>query len=157
MAYPELVSTSVTVVNSPANLVASSRQPASWTELNLAASKLSGKLCQTRDFQLKASSFHHLCILDSRPWETVQGSVGQVVWPLSSTTNWFTSSFCLIQVVEFLTDCYHEGKGYSTINTYRSALSTTLCFMNDDRDSLGLHPLIARLLKGVYILILTNG
>ncbi|KAK2556969.1 hypothetical protein P5673_020799, partial [Acropora cervicornis] len=56
------------------------------------------------------------------------------------------------QVVEFLTDCFHEGKGYSTINTYRSALSTTLCAMNDDRDSLGSHPLIARLLKGVYIL-----
>ena len=63
----------------------------------------------------------------------------------------------VIQVMEFLTDCYHEGKGYSTINTYRSALSTTLCSMNDDRDSLGLHPLIARLLKGVYILILING
>ena len=58
----------------------------------------------------------------------------------------------VIQVVEFLTDCYHEGKGYSTINTYHSALSTTLCSMNDDRDSLGSHPLIARLLKGVYIL-----
>ena len=56
------------------------------------------------------------------------------------------------QVVEFLTDCFHEGKGYSTINTYRSALSATLCAMNDDRDSLGSHPLIARLLKGVYIL-----
>ena len=54
--------------------------------------------------------------------------------------------------MEFLTDCFHEGKGYSTINTYRSALSTTLCAMNDDRDSLGSHPLIARLLKGVYIL-----
>ena len=60
----------------------------------------------------------------------------------------------VIQVLEFLTELssYHEGKGYSTINTYRSALSTTLCSMNDDRDSLGLHPLIARLLKGVYIL-----
>ena len=55
----------------------------------------------------------------------------------------------VIQGVEFLNDCYHEGKGYSTINTYRSALSTTLCSMNDDRDSLGSHPLMARLLKGV--------
>ena len=58
----------------------------------------------------------------------------------------------VIQVVELLTDCYHEGKGYSTINTYHSALPTTLCAMNDDRDSLGSHPLIARLLRGVYIL-----
>ena len=54
--------------------------------------------------------------------------------------------------MEFLTDCYHGSKGYSTINTYRSALSTTLCSMNVDRDSLGSHPLIARLLKGVYVL-----
>ena len=55
----------------------------------------------------------------------------------------------VIQVVEFLTDCYHGGKGYSTINTFLSALSTTLCSMNNDRDSLGSHPFIARLLKGV--------
>ena len=54
--------------------------------------------------------------------------------------------------MEFLTDCHHEVKGYTTINTYPSALSTTLCSINDARDSLGLHPLIARLLKGVYIL-----
>ena len=54
--------------------------------------------------------------------------------------------------MEFLTDCYHQGKGYTTINTYRSALTTILCSMNDARDSLGSHPLIARLLKGVYIL-----
>ena len=54
--------------------------------------------------------------------------------------------------MEFLTDCYHGGKGYSTINTYRSALFTTLCSMNDDRDSLGSHPLIARLFKVVYVL-----
>ena len=54
--------------------------------------------------------------------------------------------------MKFLTDCFHEGRGYSTINTYRSALSTMLCAMNDDRDSLGSHALIARLFKEVYIL-----
>ena len=31
----------------------------------------------------------------------------------------------VIQVVEFLTDCYHGGKEYSTINTYRSARTVT--------------------------------
>ena len=62
------------------------------------------------------------------------------------------SGWCHKRQIDFLTDCYHEGKRYSTINTYRSALSTTLCSMNDDRDSLGSHPLIARLLEGVYIL-----
>ena len=34
----------------------------------------------------------------------------------------------------------------------RSYLFTTFCSMNDDRNSLGSHPLIARLLKGVYVL-----
>ena len=54
-------------------------------------------------------------------------------------------------VANFLTDCYNEGKGYSTINTYRSALSTTLSSVND-KPSIGSHPLIVRLLKGIYLL-----
>ena len=37
-------------------------------------------------------------------------------------------------------NCYHEGKGYSIINTYRSALSITLCSVKNDRDSLGSDP-----------------
>ena len=70
MAYPELASTSVTVVNSSATLVASSGQSSgppsqprtapAETQTELGRLTLSRKLCQTRDFQSKqlTSSVH---------------------------------------------------------------------------------------------------
>ena len=120
-------------------------------KLNLAAWTLSGKLCQTRDFQSK-----QLIDIICSSWTAGTEKQYKGVWD-----KW--SGWChkqqidllqasAVQVVEFLTDCYHGSKGYSTINTYRSALSTMLCSMNGDRDSLGSHSLIARLLKGVYVL-----
>ena len=160
MAYPELVSTSVTVVNSSANLVASSRQPPespsqpgtapTETQTDLGCLDVIRKTLSNKGFSKQAIDI--ICA----SWTAGTEKQYKGVWD-----KW--SGWChkrqidllqasVIQVVEFLTDCYHEGKGYSTINTYRSALSTTLCSMNDDRDSLGSHPLIARLLKGVYIL-----
>ena len=51
-------------------------------------------------------------------------------------------------VVNFLADCFADGRSYSTINTYRSGLSSTLCKINIV--AVGLHPLVTRLLKGVY-------
>ena len=51
-------------------------------------------------------------------------------------------------VVNFLADCFADGRSYCTINTYRSALSSTLCNINNV--AVGLHPLVTRLLKGVY-------
>ncbi len=56
------------------------------------------------------------------------------------------------QIANFLTECFHDGKGYSTLNTYRSALSVTLGAITEYKGSIGSHPLISRLLKGVYIL-----
>ena len=56
------------------------------------------------------------------------------------------------QVTNFLTACYREGKGYSTINAYRSAISTTVDSVSGHKQSLGAHPLLSRLLKGMYIL-----
>ena len=52
------------------------------------------------------------------------------------------------EVVNFLAGCFADGKSYSTINTYRSALSSTLCNIN--HVAVGSHPLVIRLLKGVY-------
>ena len=51
-------------------------------------------------------------------------------------------------VVNFLADCFADGRSYNTINTYRSALSSTLCNINNV--AVGSHPLVTRLLKGVY-------
>lgn len=51
-------------------------------------------------------------------------------------------------VVNFLADCFADGRSYSTIDTYRSARSSTLCNINNV--AVGSHPLVTRLLKGVY-------
>ena len=52
------------------------------------------------------------------------------------------------EVVNFLSQSFAEGKSYSTVNTYRSALSSTLYPVNNV--ALGSHPLVVRLLKGIY-------
>ena len=160
MAYPELVSTSVTVVNSSANLVASPRQSSeshsqpraapAETQTGLGRLDLIRKTLSNKGFSRQAVDI--FCA----SWTAGTEKQYKGVW--DKWSGWCRKrqidlpQASVIQVVEFLTDCFHEGKGYSTINTYRSALSTTLCAMNDDRDSFGSHPLIARLLKGVYIL-----
>ena len=160
MAYPELVSTSVTVVNSSANLVASCRQPfespsqprtaPAETQTELGRLDVIRKTLSNKGFSKQTVDI--ICA----SWTAGTEKQYKGVW--DKWSGWChkrqidSLQASVVQVVEFLTDCYHEGKGYSTINTYRSALSTTLCSMNDDRDSLGSHPLIARLLKGVYIL-----
>ena len=52
------------------------------------------------------------------------------------------------QVLNFLADCFGEGLSYSTLNSYRSALSSTLC--PRDGTTVGCDPLVSRLLKGRY-------
>ena len=52
------------------------------------------------------------------------------------------------QVLNFLADCFGEGLSYSTLNSYRSALSSTLC--PRDGTTVGCDPLVCRLLKGIY-------
>ena len=57
----------------------------------------------------------------------------------------FTPSVAL--VVEFLTDLFHRGLSYSSLNTARSALST---FIFTEGGPIGAHPLIRRFMKGVF-------
>ena len=45
--------------------------------------------------------------------------------------------------VNFLVGLYHTGVGYSTINT-------TKCILIDGCKSLGSHPLVSRLIEGVF-------
>ena len=54
----------------------------------------------------------------------------------------------VLQVLNFLADCFGEGLSYSTLNSYRSALSSTLCPC--DGTTVGCDPLVSRLLKGIY-------
>lgn len=51
-------------------------------------------------------------------------------------------------IVEFLSDEFHKGKSYSSINTLRSSLSSILNTI--DGFAVGKHPTVIRLLKGVY-------
>ena len=54
-------------------------------------------------------------------------------------------------VCDFLTDQFEvENKAYSTVNSYRSALSSILPPV--DGTLLGEHPIIARLLKGMFLI-----
>lgn len=52
------------------------------------------------------------------------------------------------EVTNFLAYHFKEGKSYSTLNTYRSALSTTLCPCSGTM--VGSHPLVVRFMKGVF-------
>lgn len=51
-------------------------------------------------------------------------------------------------VIEFLTTQFKERKQYSTMNSYRSALSATLPPI--ERHQVGQHPLVCRLLQGMF-------
>lgn len=51
-------------------------------------------------------------------------------------------------MTNFLSQSFVAGKSYTTINTYRSALSSTLYPFNNF--AIGTYPLIVRLVKGVY-------
>jgi hypothetical protein len=51
-------------------------------------------------------------------------------------------------IVEFLSDEFHKGKSYSSINTLRSSLSSILNTI--DGFAVRKHPTVIRILKGVY-------
>ena len=53
----------------------------------------------------------------------------------------------IVDVVNFITGCYDKGLGHSAISTARSALAT---FISIDNVPLGQHPIITRLIKGIY-------
>ena len=51
-------------------------------------------------------------------------------------------------VIEFLTELFQSGIGYSCLNTARSALSSVIVF--PDNKPVGSHPLVVRFMKGVF-------
>ena len=52
------------------------------------------------------------------------------------------------EVIEFLTSLFNDGLKYNSINSYRSALSGTLVPIQGFK--VGEHPMVSRLLKGVF-------
>jgi hypothetical protein len=53
-----------------------------------------------------------------------------------------------MNILDFFTAQFHEGREYRTINVYRSTLSAILPLV--DGHKVGSHPLVSQLLKGVY-------
>ena len=51
-------------------------------------------------------------------------------------------------ILGFLADQFHQGKQYRSLNCYRSALSS--CHLPIEGFAVGQHPLVVRLLKGVF-------
>jgi len=60
--------------------------------------------------------------------------------------NLLTASTTLI--LEFLTELFHNGLGYSTINTAKSSLSSFYNII--DGRNIGMEPLVQRFMKGVF-------
>lgn len=57
-------------------------------------------------------------------------------------------SGALNTILKFLTDMFRSGKAYGTLNIFRSMLSSTLPPV--DSFPVGQHPMVIRLLKGIY-------
>ncbi|XP_065182606.1 uncharacterized protein LOC135813438 [Sycon ciliatum] len=55
----------------------------------------------------------------------------------------------LAMVLQFLADSFEDGRSYSTLNVYRSAMSATLPEL--DGAPIGQHPLVVRLLRGICL------
>ena len=58
------------------------------------------------------------------------------------------SHFCLFERYSYLTAQFHAGHGYRSLNVYRSAISSIHPKL--DGYGVGSHPLVCRLLKGVF-------
>lgn len=76
---------------------------------------------------------------------------------ISHQNNWFKfasrkqvdpHSPSIVDVLEFLTELFNKGVGYSSINTARCALSALITWQ--EKPTIGSHPLVTRFLKGVY-------
>ena len=69
-----------------------------------------------------------------------------LLWCSRTNTNPFPSS--IGPVLDFLTEQFQEGKQYTTLNSYQSALSATLHHI--DGRPVGQHPIVCHLLQGIF-------
>ena len=114
--------------------------------LHLAGWTLSGNPSLQRDFLMKQSESSMHLGLQGQTSNTIQFWKRWCGWCKERQADIIQAS--INDVVNFLADCFANGRSYSAINTYRSALSSTFCNINNV--AVGSHPLVTRLLKGVY-------
>ena len=74
------------------------------------------------------------------------GINGVVAWCEERNTDPFSAT--IAEIADFLTHQFRDGKQYSTINSYRSAISNT--HPHIEGYPTGKHPIICRLMQGVF-------
>ena len=88
-------------------------------------------------------------------WSLGTGKRFETAWKAWTWTSWCSSkSTDLFQApvatfLDFLHHIYVSGRCYSTVNSYRSAVSVTIEAVTGY--SLGAHRLVSRFMKGVFI------
>ena len=117
--------------------------------LQLVAWTVSGTPCKVEAFQTRLS---HSCVHHGGATQNLLTPVRGERWCLSEGVNPLCAT--IENVLEFLTDQFHQGEKYSTLNIYRSAISTTHTPV--DGFQVGKHPLVSRLMKGAFIFALLN-
>ena len=67
----------------------------------------------------------------------------------SDDKNYNTTNPTVSELLQFFTELFDNGMGYSALNTARAALSTSVD-IKDSKCDLGEHPLVKRFFKGVF-------
>ena len=112
----------------------------------LAVWPISGKSTETKSFQMKLPL---LCLnqdesrqISLTTHSSANGIAGVIEWgsdPFSGPVS---------EVVNFLANLYSEGYKYNSLNSYRSAISSV--HERVEGYNVGQHPLVTRLLKGIF-------
>ena len=117
----------------------SEQPPAGWLETVCQRFETTNVSAETREILLAAWRRNTTSAYSSA-WSKWVGWCGErKINPVSVSLN---------AILEFLKDQFKDGKAYRTINVYRSALSAVLPEI--DATSVGAHPLVCQLLKGIF-------
>ena len=117
----------------------SEQPPAGWLEAVCQRFETTNVSAETREILLAAWRRNTTSAYSSA-WSKWVGWCGErKINPISVSLN---------VILEFLKDQFKDGKAYRTINVYRSALSAVLPEI--DANSVGAHPLVCQLLKGIF-------
>ena len=157
VAQPNMVSNSSDQAHRPADLVARLEKDyhkSSWgdtpidREKQLAPGRLQSFRSSIQEQGISDESFRIISAAWRKGTEKSYSSAwGKwLLWCSRTNTNPFPSS--IGPVLDFLTKQFQEGKQYTTLNSYRSALSATLHHI--DGRPVGQHPIVCRLLQGMF-------
>ena len=157
MAISDLVSTIARHVSRPTNTITDGGRPTSESRPEITPSPAGGELVPDRLAYLR----QHLktqglsqrateLIIES--WRDNTNDAYNTAWRkwyrwcIERDINPISAS--VVNIVQFLVDQFDTGLQYRTINTLRSAISTT--HPDIEGSSVGSHPMVSRLLRGMF-------